>query len=687
MKDGKVYIWMNLLGFNRDDDDRGVERFLSRTGFVPDGVVALVCNVDFFNLHKGMDEEYTLPPDNCAYWGIPRNAERERQPWTNYDLKALTENLKEKGVNTYASVFGNYLDNSFHEEWIKDHPEIFRDGIDGFGAHGVTFVLKRFKDGSYFEDYFVERVATTLTDYGMKGIHLADNMCPAFGGMMSNLDFSTDFVDQFLTHTGITLPDEIMATMGDNSKEAEIKRSEYIYRELRAEWIEFSAWRWEVFFTKLCTRLHAIDKEVIALAMYCTDPFETLYCLGTDLKRIVNAGVDYISANILPSSGYVVGGRDVDPFHKYMAIASTTSAHLPKNKVISMLAVQDPTEEWSMMHHAPTRHERDLYSMMSYHVIDSDGARRALDGYFLCLGDGISASDWDWERDRLERALTAEAADVVSPVMLWSENAHQGMLREYIKTRRWTPHKHFYEISKHGTMCGGTVLPEGLKHHKGAVLVPNIDMLTSEEMQTVLNYNGAVLATASPEFDTSSLNVTFEFSDPFSSYPLKAFVLNGEVSSSLKNEISELLLEDDGTENLTDIINAKEPDYVLHDTLTFSKVTDCFTNALARVLNAISGSPFEIDKPSIVLKLKNGDYRLYLYSDHDFKYRRAFVKSRKEILDAKTLTHFPILPPRWMEISTNKLHHIYKDGEKIIKKNFEIKLPPAGITVIDVTFK
>ena len=84
-----INIWMQLLGFNRDDEDRGAARFLERTGFTPDSVCALLFHCDFVNLHRGMDEEYTLFQDNCAYHGIPRNKERERQPWSNYDLRKL----------------------------------------------------------------------------------------------------------------------------------------------------------------------------------------------------------------------------------------------------------------------------------------------------------------------------------------------------------------------------------------------------------------------------------------------------------------------------------------------------------------------------------------------------------------------------------------------------------------------
>lgn len=687
MKDGKVFIWMNLLGFDRDDADRGCERFLNQTGFVPDGVCALMCNSDFFHQHRGMDEEYTLPPDNCAYWGIPRNAERERQPWTNYDLRALVKNLADRGSAVYASIFGSYLNNNFHREWLTDHPELRRHGKEGEPGLSSIFALKRFKDGSYYEDFFIDKLCQTLTDYGMKGVHLADSFCPPCGGMLHSMDFSTDFVGQFLDHSKIELPSELAATMGEDTKEAETARGNWIYHNVRAEWAEFNAWRWESFFKKLTARLHAIDKEVMVLGMYCTDPFETLYCIGVDLKRIVNAGVDYITANILPASCFV-GGKDDRPdfFHKYMALASTTAAELPKGHLVSMLGVQDATEEWSMMHHQPCRHERDLFSMMAYHTVDKDGPRRALGGYFLCLGDGIPREDWDWERARLEAAMTSDAEAIVSPTMLWSEAAHKAMLREYIKTRRWTPHKHFYELSKAGTMCAATVAPDALKNHTGTLLVPNFDMLPKEEQDAVINYKGgSVLCTAAPDFSPEACGIkpSFIFKDQYSTYPMCAFTLNCEVSEELKSEILEAIKIDDGKENLTgDILDVEEPIYVLSETLVFQKVTKSFSDAIAKVLLEICNSPFKIDKPSIVLRQRDGAYRLYLYNDSDIKYHRAFVIADRPIKDTKTVTKFPILPPRFMEKATGDLHHIYRADAP--RSSFEIKIQPAGVTVIDV---
>ncbi len=41
-KGGKVFTWTQLLGFDKNETDKGVKNFLENTSFVPDGVYALV---------------------------------------------------------------------------------------------------------------------------------------------------------------------------------------------------------------------------------------------------------------------------------------------------------------------------------------------------------------------------------------------------------------------------------------------------------------------------------------------------------------------------------------------------------------------------------------------------------------------------------------------------------------------
>ncbi len=370
---GKVFTWTQLLGFEKNDSDRGVKRFLEQTGFVPDGVYALVHHADFVHQYRGMEEEYILPPDNCAYFGIPFNAERERQEWTNHDVRALATGLKEAGSGLYFTLFAHTLDSRFHNEWVEDHPEIKAHARGGVRMYHC--LLKHFADGSLYEDFFIDKTCEVLKDYNMKGIHIADWFWTV---RMCHADFSCDLVSQFTDATGITLPSSINTASDDAVHED--ARADYIWANLRKEWILFINKRWAQFYKKLCDRVHAIGCEVSVLGMYCTDPFETRYCLGIDLNMLSEAGVDWITENILPSSCFATSDDTPLYFHRYMAIAPLTAAHVKKSGLVSMLGLQDATEEWDMMHHLPCLHERDLYTMMAYQLQKNGGAQRALEG-------------------------------------------------------------------------------------------------------------------------------------------------------------------------------------------------------------------------------------------------------------------------------------------------------------------
>ena len=686
-KNGKVIVWMNLLGFERNDADRGVKRFLETAGFKPDGICGLLCHPDFYLQHRGMEEEYVLPPDICAYWGVPRNLERERQEWTNYDLRELVANLKAEGIEFYGGVFGCYINSAFHKEWVEDHRELLKHGKGG--KENSIFVLKRFKDGSFFEDYFAEKMCKTLSDYGMAGAHFADRFCPPAGGMLHSLEFSTDFVDQFLTHGGLTLPEELMAKMGDDSDGAVAQRADYIYSNLRLDWISFNAWRWESFFRRICSAAHAKGKKILTLAMYCTDPFETLYCIGISLKRLVEAGVDYITANLLPTGCYI-GGNDDRPyfFHKYMALAPTTAAHLPKGHLISMLGVQDATEEWNAIYDRPVMHQRDMYTMTAYHLMDKDGISRCLDGFFLCLGDGLTRHDWEWEHTRLEAALSAKAVKMYSPMMLWSEKANEALLPEYISTRRWSAHKFLYELQKSGSFLGGTILPEAVDEFDGVIFAPNFDLLSPEEQQALIHRQGAVLATAKPDFNPSSVGAVASLciDDPHSAYPMRAFLLNRTLSEEICSQVSALLSEDDGAPSLRgDLSQLPEPVYTLTETLVFQKVSRGFIMALGKLLSALDESPVRVDKPCILMGSADGAFRLYIFNDSEEKYHRAFVRTEREVADTRFVSAYPILPPKFMDAPSSDLHHIYKANAP--RSSFQVKIQPGGVTIIDIYSK
>lgn len=682
LKNGKCFVWMNLIGFEQTDDDCGAQRFIDNAGFVPDGVCALLFHPDFVHCHRGMDEEYTLFPDNCSYYAVVRNLERERQPWTNHDLRNLCINLEKKGCGVYAGLMGCTLESLFHREWIEDHPEILTHYRGGVRANHC--LLKRFADGTYYEDFFIDSLSRTLKDYHMKGVHLADCFSPN-GGNICHGDFSTDLTEQFMAMTGCVLDDDIASKLGDDTASVEDERADWIWNNLREEWIEFMCTRWEQFYTKLCDRVHNIGCEVMTLGMYCTDPFETKYCLGADMSRISRAGVDYITENILPTGCFVQGDHTDYNFVRYMSIIPTMAAHVRESHLVTMLGLYDATEEWDILHHAPCLHDADLYTEMAYRLETSRGSQRCSEGYFLCLGDGISHSDWLNETKKYEIAMSTDAEKTISAVMLWSEHSFDGFLKEYIRTRRWTPFKLYYELGNAGARLGGCIRAEDIETYSGAVVVADFDMLSSDEQMKVASYDRGPLVIVVPaDFDMTPFGISAaaQIQDPYTSYPLKAYIINVDIDNEQMQNVQSLLAEDDGTADIADISCLKDGGNPLAETLPFVKVSRGFTESLAYLINNLH-EDIRCDKPYLAYRLKDGNIRMYIFNTNREKYTRAFVEMRPMVNDVRIVSDFPLLPVRYVDKATNKLYYDY-EAEPENRQSFEVKIAPGSVTIVDI---
>ena len=96
----KNFVWMPLIGFDAKKEDKGVEEFLSNTGFVPEGISLFLFHSDIVNQHEGMEKEFILHPDNCSYYGVPNSeeailyaAEVLKYPAIEIDLKQTKDGV------------------------------------------------------------------------------------------------------------------------------------------------------------------------------------------------------------------------------------------------------------------------------------------------------------------------------------------------------------------------------------------------------------------------------------------------------------------------------------------------------------------------------------------------------------------------------------------------------------------
>ena len=673
-----THIWMQLLGFDRDAADKGVDAFLERTGFVPDSVCLLLYHPDFVHLHRGMNFEYTLFPDNCAYCAAPRNRERERQPWTNYDLRTLIAELKNKGIACYASIFGSYLNNKFHQEWLSDYPELRCCKRD---KPGSLMCLKRFADGSYYQDYFKKKLVQTLVDYDLAGIHLADSFCPSFLLYLS--DYSTDMMEQFVEQTKIAIDPMILESMGDDSTSAIETRADYIWENLREQWICFYQWRWEEFFRTVCDAVHSVGKKVWVLGMYCTDPFETAYMYGFDTKRVMDAGVDCITANILPTSVSMNKIGFPYYFHRMHMDLPFTRAQIDGYSLVSMINVQDASEEWSVLEHRPVQLERDIYTITSFQQKNETEYIDAVDGIMICLGDGIDPYHWKFLSSRMSVGADVKVSQMWSPMILWSDTAQKRMLSAYIASRRTTAHKQSFEIFKAGTPFGGTLRTERMKGFEGVLFVPNFDLLSDAEKDELIASKIPFLGTAPIKCDLNSLAITCRFSDEFSDEPLQAFVCNGSVKQELQREIQQLCLRNDDFVSTVEAPESKVT--ALYTELPFCKLTNGFVQALAVALRGLMEEKFPVisSQPMMAVHLTNGMDRLYLYNTQEDHYDRAVVTCPDNLKSVNIVSHYPVLPPRFVQQETSAYTYQY-DKPPETTNRFQVKIAPGGMTIVDI---
>lgn len=686
MENSNHFIWMPLIGFDRDKADKGVGEYLSQTGFVPKGMSVFMFHSDIINQHEGMGREFTLHPDNCSYYGSPRNEFRERQPWTNYDLRTLGKELSDRGIEAYLGIMGVYLEDSRHKEWETDHPELMSFGVNG---RMNLNVLKRFADGTYYEDFFAEKTLAALDDYGFAGLHVSDFFCPPEHSIC-NGDFSADMLGQFTDYTGIKLPQDIVDRLGFDEQADIERRQEYIWNQLRREWIGFYAWRWEKFWGKVAQKLHAQGKKVMINNAWCADPFEALYRYGIDYKRLYAAGVDYFVAESVPE-GLEMVDCTRDLFRPLMLMPQLMSAFSPEGKLLTLLGVKDCTEEWDMLHHAPPRLERDMYILASLFAYRGGQLKRSLDGYMITLGDGITEEEWAWLRGRSAIAFSGEPEAVNAATVIWSDHALYKGIDEYIRTRRPSTQELVCRLQQMGGSLGAVARVEDVDQLGGALFVPNFHLLSEKEQCAVLTYDKApVVCTVAKEYvGRAKWDICLE--DKKANHGLclcaKNMTLTGEQAAALEKWI-------DQSAPAVDLSGdpAKWIDPPFFTTpMPFVNMSEGFKKACVMLLDMTGVSIFHSEHGILTMKLESGAYRVYVFNPRN-NYLRAQINCDKRVLKVDNVSVFPLMPCKLLaKVSTEgkgdgaKAHLMQVEDPDAVAAGFVGKVQPCGVSIFDVT--
>lgn len=487
-KDNKSFhnsIWIELIGFDKDAPDFGLEEYFKTTGFIPDSVSLHLTSINFVNTHKGMDEEYVLPPYACSYAGHAQNDLRWRQDWTNYDMRALIKALQGYGVKVFASFFDLNADGG--EPFCDMHPELVAVSTDPTSPEKGILMIKHFKDGSYYEDYLRKMLIKTVNDYGFDGVQLADGISSP-----RNAIWFADFSDDVLEQSGIEIPE------GE-------ERVNYIQTQKRQEWIAFYRKRWGEFLTKIIRALKENGTLVAVNSAWTRDPVEALYRYGADYRVIDEAGADYFVVEDVSSDLAILATEDNHGYkfsyderkmihYEFIANLMSINAQLKNMQITPLFMIWDNQEQWNVIHHAPTTMQRAAAANFSHFYIKDGKAEPITDGPHFCLGDALKADDWKFIRLCIDNGYTPEAIKAEGATFIWSAEKAEKELSEFVKKGLWHSAKWLAVLMRSGAAVANIADITDIKKLEGDIVIANYELLDDEEKNIIDSYkNGRVI--------------------------------------------------------------------------------------------------------------------------------------------------------------------------------------------------
>ncbi|QDU82224.1 hypothetical protein Pla110_39790 [Polystyrenella longa] len=660
------WIWTELIAFDNQQPDSGVGEYLEKTGFAPKVICLMISSPDIILSHGGMETEEQLAKEYTSRDGHDFNPERQRQDWTNYQLRFLIEQLHERKIEVYLSVFAKYYRTREHREWIADHHEVLHVRQKSGYAWALN-CLARLDDGSYFEDYFIKKLVETLNDYGFDGWHGADGWGP-LSGPIHEVSFSDDMIAQFAEYSEYNLPQVVtQECVYDVSKL--IARAEWILKNRRAEWSEFYADRWTTFWGKVVTALHATDKKAAINSAWGRAPFEALYRYGIDYQKIAATGVDAIIVETV-AVGLATDPRTVDSdrHDDFLAMLMLMRACLPETKLIFLHGVHDVVEEWDAIHHAPMVLEREIYSLANVFHNRSDGSLApSADGFLVCLGDGLKKNEWNWLEERWQLAFQEPPQSTGGATVVWSDSVFRAELEDYIKNRTWNTHRILFHLMQAGVTIQSTIHVDDIVQATGTLIVPNAHLMPRSELERLGGYkNGPlVLIGRPPENILKLISIPgAQFKDHYS--PLEmwcgVFHASPQVIPFEKGEDEPPVAE---------ILKQELPKgYWNH--LPYRHVSDGFIDVCAKVIQQIA-TPIKVveEAESVAIMpvtLQDGTIRIAI-KNRTYAYARPLIDMGRPVASAEVLSSFPSITIKPKE------------------NRFSIRVPGRGITVVDVKFQ
>ena len=656
------WCWVELIGFDNTSRDYGVGDYLSRISDDVTGVSLFLYSAEFILSYRGYSEKRKLSPEYCSYGAHPNNEERERQDWTYGQLKGLVSELQKRGIKVVFSTFSTFTYRNRSGEVVVGafggaHTDI-RENITCMGGnYGTVSMIKRFRDGSSFSDYFLAQIKKILTDFEFDGVHFADGL--SFPGRrIQDGDYSDDLVLRFSEQTGISLPAEISGACDEDPERLQ-KRYEYILTHYRAEYTEFHATLYAEFATSAYRAL--AGKIVLFMGAWTRDPFECYFRYGIDNRKMAFGNAHaFVFENMAASmsvfsvqeSGGVAFSEEFRQnvlFHFFVTLASLKS-YTPEAEILNLTPIKDTCEQWNMIDNHPNGLAKGIALRNSNFIYRQGKLVKSTAGAMYCLADGLKSEKWDFLNVRERRTDLCRAEKVYGCGFLFHDRIEREAA-DYIATRKLFGH----EIRKRIVSAGVTLTfacdLESLPAVDQPLIVTGSEYFGREDLAALSAHKGsfAVIGYENPLTLKPDCEVLLQGSD------FKCSCYN------LSRKRETIVLENGSGQ--TDLSPYDENGGIWTAKLKFETINPEFFETVGNILNG-EISCFTDKKHCRVMLFDTGEkYRLYVYNNaHHFEVTKVFLpmKARK----AQALFY----PTAVQEVGENYVKvKIFNDGVEIVE--------------------
>lgn len=629
------WYWIELIGFDNEAEDFGVDAFLSECVSVT-GVSLLFSHIDFI-----FNESENLAPTACSYYGHEYNRMRRRQDWTRTQLCGLVSTLKARGIKVFFSSF----DMTYG---IKD-PDWLSYGRSG-GPEKLIYVLKRIGNRTVGE-VVVEKIADTLDYYGFDGLHLAD-------GLSSNrLSIENgDFSLSFCKASGIDIPEKFMI----DSVDCYTMRRKWILDNKRMAWTEYLSDCWAEFYDKLFSR---IKKPIIFNNAWTRDSFEALYRYGIDYRRckIDEAYAIMIEENSATRAitatedeggvSHTLEERDAYTY-EYALMQQNIRLVTKGLKQITLLPISDTMEQWDAIRHCPTELARAIVKRGNNFVYRNGKLESCNDAPLYCLSDGVPGEDWRWlarqESYRIPVPTFIDGfAAVVNPDALDTE------LELYLQSKRYFGSSLMLELVSAGLNLSAQLALDEVSSFSLAkcLLVTNLAAYSDEEKKRLIKAQIPILAVG------EDVELPMEKC---------AYYRGGYVSVALYGATSPLSLE-----SLCEFDKIIAEGEAVHgeiwtEPLSHRRIENCFFGELSRIMSEYFALDVSCESGIKLNSFFSGNDKYILLSNDKHTYFLPHIKTSVE----------PLLAEAMMK---DKGYRVKTNGN-----SFVVRIPPRCAEIVRI---